>query len=34
MYTSETTALATNNTARRFMTRAWNACAATIDGWP
>ena len=33
-YRTETTALATNNTARRFMTRAWNACAATINGWP
>jgi integrase len=31
-YRTETTALATNNTARRFMTRAWNACAATING--
>jgi hypothetical protein len=32
-YRAETTALATNNSARRLMARAWNACAA-IDGWP
>jgi hypothetical protein len=32
-YRSETTARASNNTARRFMVRAWNACADTIDGW-
>jgi hypothetical protein len=32
-YRTETTALATNNTARRFMARAWNACAATVEGW-
>ena len=30
-YRSETTALVSNNTQRRFMARAWNACAATID---
>src|ERR1019366_1275723 len=30
---AETTGLATNNTARRFMARAWNACAGAIDGW-
>jgi integrase len=30
-YRSETTALVTNSTQRRFMARAWNACAATID---
>ena len=33
-YRTETTARASNNTARRFMVRAWNACAAAIDGWP
>ena len=32
-YRTETTARASNNTARRFMVRAWNACAAAIDGW-
>ena len=32
-YRTETTARASNNTARRFMARAWNACAAAIDGW-
>ena len=32
-YRAETTALASNNTARRFMARAWNACAATTDTW-
>src|SRR5262245_28481657 len=29
-YRSEATALVSNNTQRRFMTRAWNACAAAI----
>jgi hypothetical protein len=29
---AETTGLATNNTARRFMARAWNACAGGIGG--
>jgi integrase len=33
-YRTETTTLATNNTARRFMVRAWNASAAAIDSWP
>ena len=33
-YRTETTARASNNTARRFMVRAWDACAAAIDGWP
>ncbi len=33
-YRTETTALAANNTARRFMARAWNACADTIDHCP
>jgi len=32
-YRTETTALASNNTARRFMARAWNASAATTDTW-
>jgi hypothetical protein len=31
-YRAETTGRACNNTARRFMVRAWNACAALIDG--
>jgi integrase len=31
-YRTVTTARACNNTARRFMVRAWNACAATIRG--
>jgi hypothetical protein len=33
-YRTETTARASNNTARRFMARAWNACAVAIDGCP
>ena len=33
-YRTETTARASNNTARRFMVRAWNACADAIDGCP
>jgi len=33
-YRTETSARASNNTARRFMVRAWNACAASFDGWP
>jgi len=33
-YRAETTALASNNTARRSVARTWNACAAAIDGWP
>jgi integrase len=33
-YRAETTALASNNTARRSMARTWNSCAAAIDGWP
>jgi integrase len=32
-YRTRTTARASNNTARRFMVRAWNACGAEIDGW-
>lgn len=31
-YRAETTGLATNNTAKRFMLRAWNACADRTDG--
>jgi integrase len=31
-YRTETTARASNNTARRFMVRAWNASAGAIDG--
>jgi site-specific recombinase XerD len=30
-YRSETTARASNNTARRFMARAWNACASKLE---
>ena len=33
-YRAETTALASNNTARRSMARTWNACASEVDGWP
>jgi integrase len=33
-YRAETTALASNNTARRSVARTWNACADAIDGWP
>jgi integrase len=32
LYRTETTALATNNTARRFLARTWNASAA-MEGW-
>ena len=31
-YRTETTGLASNNTARRFMIRAWNTCAVAMDG--
>jgi len=31
-YRIDTTTRASNNTARRFMVRAWNACAGTIAG--
>ncbi len=31
-YRTATTARASNNTARRFMVRAWNSCGAEIDG--
>ena len=32
-YRAETTGRASNNTARRFMVRAWNTCSAAIDSW-
>jgi integrase len=32
-YRIKTTARASNNTARRFMVRAWNACADAIGDW-
>ena len=32
-YRSDTTGLASNNTARRFMIRASNTCAVAMDGW-
>jgi integrase len=31
-YRTETTGLASNNTSRRFMIRAWNTCAVAMDG--
>jgi Phage integrase family len=31
-YRAETTGLATHNTMKRFIVRAWNACAAAVDG--
>jgi integrase len=33
-YRAETTALASDNTARRRIARAWNACVKTVKGWP
>jgi len=33
-YRAETTALATDTKARRAIARAWNVCAADIEGWP
>lgn len=33
-YRAQTTERACHNTARRFMVRAWNACADAVDGWP
>jgi integrase len=33
-YRAETTALPTNDGARRLVARAWNACASAIDRWP
>jgi hypothetical protein len=32
-YRAETTGLATHNTAKRFMVRAWNSWAAATDAW-
>jgi integrase len=32
-YRSDTTGLATHNTAWRFMVRAWNSCTAITDAW-
>ena len=31
-YRAETTGLATHNTMKRFIVRAWNACTAAVDG--
>ncbi len=33
-YRAETTALASDNTARRSIARTWNTCADAIQGWP
>ena len=33
-YRAETTALASNNMARRSVARTWNTCVGAIDGWP
>ena len=33
-YRAETTALASDNTARRSIARTWNTCAGEIKGWP
>jgi integrase len=33
VYRTETTARASNNTARRFLARTWNICASELDGW-
>ena len=33
-YRAETTALVSNNSARRRMARMWNSCARSVDGWP
>jgi hypothetical protein len=33
-YRAETTALASNDAARRAIARAWNGCVDFIDGWP
>ena len=33
-YRAETTALATDNTARRAIARVWNACTGAVQGWP
>jgi hypothetical protein len=33
-YRAETTALASDQAARRLIARAWNACVANVRGWP
>ena len=33
-YRAETTALASDDAARRSIARAWNGCVASIEGWP
>ncbi len=33
-YRAETTALSSNNTARRSLARAWNSCIGLVQGWP
>src|SRR5581483_2784052 len=33
-YRAETTGRAPNDSARRFVVRAWNASAAAVDRWP
>lgn len=33
-YRAQTTALATDNAARRKIARAWNACVEDVPGWP
>jgi site-specific recombinase XerD len=33
-YRADNTGRATNNTAKRFMVRAWNGCSAAMDGLP
>jgi hypothetical protein len=33
-YRAETTALASDQAARRCIARAWNACVANVKGWP
>ena len=34
LYRAQTTALATNDAARRKIARAWNACVDDVHGWP
>jgi integrase len=33
-YRAETTALSSNNMAKRSLARAWNACVCKVAGWP
>jgi integrase len=33
-YRAETTALASNDAARRAIARAWNGCVKVVEGWP